>query len=198
MRPIAVFIACAALTPACGPDPTSTPPLIVVSRSGDAGAIKALIAAGAPVDERDRRNGWTPLVHAIHKNRAEAVRVLLDAGADPNTRHGGGSTPLMFAAAYGNVAIVRDLLDHGADPRARRPDGLDALANAVGSGALFDFTDGPPLATCHPAVVRELLARAPDLDLRPAAGPGVKLARWLGGSRGCPEAFALLAARDPR
>lgn len=110
----------------------------------------------------------------------------------------GGSTPLMFASAYGNVAIVRDLLDHGADPRARRPDGLDALANAVGSGALFDFTDGPPLATCHPAVVRELLARAPDLDLRPAAGPGVKLARWLGGSRGCPEAFALLAARDPR
>lgn len=135
---------------------------------------------------------------AFHKRQVAAVRALLEAGADSNTRHGGGSTPLMFAAAYGNVAIVRDLLDHGADPRARRPDGLDALANAVGSGALFDFTDGPPLATCHPAVVRELLARAPDLDLRPAAGPGVKLARWLGASRGCPEAFALLAARDAR
>jgi len=175
---------------------TEWTPLIWAARSGQAGSIHALVEAGARVDQRDGRHGWTPLVHAIHKHRVRAVRALLEAGADANARQAGGATPLMFAAAYGDVEIVRDLLDHGADPRERGVGGVDALSNAVGGGALFDFTDGPRLGTCHPAVVRVLLARAPDLELRP--WPGLKVARWLGGSRGCPEAFALLGARAPQ
>jgi hypothetical protein len=176
---------------------TGWTPLIWAARSGQVGSLEALVAAGARVEQRDGRgSGWTPLVHAIHKHQVRAARALLEAGADPNARQAGGATPLMFAAAYGDVEIVRDLLDHGADPRARGVGGVDALGNAVGGGALFDFTDGPRLGTCHPAVVRVLLARAPDLELRP--GPGLKVARWLGGSRGCPEALALLGARAPR
>lgn len=180
-----------------GPPPQT--PLVRAARTGEVDALRALIAAGARVDERDPGGrGWTPLFHAIHKRQAGAVHTLLEAGADPNLRLERGGTPLMYAAAYGDVAIVRDLLEHGADPRARRRNGLDALSNAAGEAWFFDPTDGPPLGTCHPEVVRELLAHAPDLTLKLGAGPVRRVARWLGAYRGCPEAFALLGERAPQ
>ncbi|WP_109487646.1 ankyrin repeat domain-containing protein [Occallatibacter savannae] len=53
----------------------------------------------------------------------EVVRVLLDAGEDPNRYNpiGGHShtTPLHQAALIGNDALVRLLLDRGADPNTR-------------------------------------------------------------------------------
>jgi catechol 2,3-dioxygenase-like lactoylglutathione lyase family enzyme len=46
----------------------------------------------------------------------DAVRVLLERGADPNAREqGDNTTPLHWAAALGHVDVVRALLDAGAD-----------------------------------------------------------------------------------
>jgi hypothetical protein len=169
-------------------------PLVWAAHAGRVDSIQVLLASGAAVDGRDHAaSRWTPLVHAIHKGHNAAARALLQAGADPNAQQADGATPLMFAAAYGNADVVRELLDCGADPRAETAWGGSALVNAVGGGALFDFTDGPALGACQPDVVRVLLARAPDLTLK--RGPWVALARGLGDARGCPEAFALLEAR---
>ena len=76
--------------------------------------------------------GERPIVYASRTLRAEAVDLLLSAGADPNlpngapnreqdsalhgvSRHGGQVTPVIDAG----VRIVKALLAKGADPRAR-------------------------------------------------------------------------------
>jgi ankyrin repeat protein len=152
-----------------GADGSRITPLMWAGRAGSVESIRALAAAGAALDTRDQAvNGWTALVHAIHKGQDDAADALLAAGADPNVRCDGGSTALMFAAAYGNARMVRTLLDRGADPHAEATGGVTALWNAAGGGGLFDFTDGPSVGTCHPEIVRALLERAPDLKLAPS------------------------------
>lgn len=84
-----------------------------------AGAIERLGSAlaldASLVRERDDR-GATGLHHA--SSHAEAVRVLLEHGADPNARDTDDNvTPLHVAAASRALESVRALLDAGADPQ---------------------------------------------------------------------------------
>src|SRR5215813_15241125 len=59
--------------------------------------------------------GWTELHEAARRGNLDAVRRLLEHGADPNAREpGDNTTPLHWAAAHGHVDIVRALLDAGA------------------------------------------------------------------------------------
>lgn len=64
--------------------------------------LAVLLAHGADVDARGI-NDWTPLHHAVSLGDAEAVRMLLDAGADPSlkTRIDQYSTALDDARAMG-------------------------------------------------------------------------------------------------
>lgn len=166
-------------------------PLMWAGRAGGVDTIRALIAGGAKLDTRDQAvNGWTALVHAIHKGQDDAAVELLDAGADPNIRCDGGSTALMFASAYGNTRIVRVLLDRGADPHAEATGGVTALWNAAGGGGLFDFTDGPSLGECHPDTVAALLEKAPDLRLHQDFS--TKVVRALSRSKDCAALLARL------
>jgi len=59
-------------------------PLHHAALGGSAEATRALLARGAAVDPRESMWNQTPLVFATAWNRLEVVRVLLDAGADPN------------------------------------------------------------------------------------------------------------------
>lgn len=60
--------------------------------------------------------GWTELHEAAKRGYLDAVRLLLEQGADPNAREpGDNTTPLHWAAALGHVHVVRALLDAGAD-----------------------------------------------------------------------------------
>ena len=65
---------------------------------------------------------------------AQATRLLLDAGADPNIAAEDGCTPLMAAALSRSEACVTLLLHTGADAHARNADGrtvLDELGGAI-------------------------------------------------------------------
>jgi len=170
-------------------DGSGVAPLHIAARLGRVESIEALLKAGAQVDLRDQRNGWTPLMHAIHKRRSAAVVALLDDGADANGRDG---YPLVMAAGYGDTESVRLLLAKGADPmRYPRPRAQSALWAAVGGGAIIDITDGPPFGSCFPDTVQALLERAPDLKLVEGA-PMTRLVRLLGRGKKCEEAFALI------
>lgn len=151
-------------------------PLHLASRHADLGILHALIGEGADIELRDQRNGWTPLLHAIHVRNAPAVAALVEAGSDVNRTGRSGITPLIMASGYGMADTVRLLLASGADPRVEMG-GRNALWAAAGGGAINDFTDGPPLGQCFPEVVEILQNHAPDL--RMGGGIQSRILGWL-------------------
>lgn len=129
--------------------------LMWASRAGPPESVEALIEAGADPDRRDEGpNGWTPLLHAVHKDQTGAVRTLIAAGADVNRAAPNGLTPLMLAASQGEAEIVELLLDAGADPCAES-------GGMMGEMTVLHHA----LLSANPRVVEALLRRAPDLKL---------------------------------
>ncbi|MGH9583762.1 MAG: ankyrin repeat domain-containing protein [Bryobacteraceae bacterium] len=81
---------------------------------------KGLLNRGAKVDERSTnpmRN--TPLHAAAAAGRIEAMRLLLENGADASTQQHGGWTALHTAAQTGNREMAELLLAHGAHVHAQ-------------------------------------------------------------------------------
>jgi uncharacterized protein len=103
------------LTLAAGADVTSTnryggTALIPASEHGHVETVQILIAAGVPVNHVNNL-GWTAMQEAILLNNGgprqqEVVRLLLDAGADPNIRDPEGRTALQNAERLGFAEIA--------------------------------------------------------------------------------------------
>jgi len=119
------------------------PPRVVtklVNAQGEA------IAPTPPVSERGRELG-RGLIEAIDEGYPDAIRRLVDAGADVNRYVPGDGTPLVVAARLGDVQTARLLMARGAAvDRAAPGDGsplitaaahgrLDMVKLLVGSGA---------------------------------------------------------------
>jgi ankyrin repeat protein len=67
-----------------------------------------------PLDEWDDA-GMTPLLIAVFRGDADAVRDLLRRGADPNRPTSGGGTPLWYAEDdFGLIEIAEILRSYGA------------------------------------------------------------------------------------
>jgi uncharacterized protein len=90
--------------------------------------VAALLARGTPADGLGRY-GSTPLYVAAVQGETEIVRILLDAGADPNKESAGESegTPLCAAASWGHAEVVRLMLQYGADPNLMERTGEVAM-----------------------------------------------------------------------
>lgn len=108
-------------------------PLCGAACGGHAETVRALLAAGAGVDQEEEF-GFTALAWAVRLGHAEVVRALLAAGADPDRVGPDGLEPLAAAARRGSAACVRALLDGGARGaegalrEARRWVGVDVAA----------------------------------------------------------------------
>ena len=81
--------------------------------------IEALINAGADPNEH-LPLGRTPLMEASRTGNVDAIKVLLDHGADVNAKETlRGTTPLMWAADEGHAPAIQLLIQRGADIKAR-------------------------------------------------------------------------------
>lgn len=72
---------------------------------GTWGCAEALIQAGLDVNFRDIMDE-TPLHRAMFRHRADSVRFLLSAGADPNAASRFGVTPVHLASAWSNEMLA--------------------------------------------------------------------------------------------
>lgn len=110
---------------------------------GDVELVVNILSTGRPVDVELRMpgGGWTPLMHAVEREHAGVVKVLLDKGAKASTATDDGYTALHFCARRGNLAIAKMLVSAGADlvaatSTARTGSADDDLEITVGSTPL--------------------------------------------------------------
>src|SRR5205814_159121 len=80
---------------------------------GNLQRMQLLHLAGVSVNSRD--GSCSPLFLAASEGRLNAVRYLLDQGADMNALDSTGNSALTEAAYYGHVAVIKELLLRGAN-----------------------------------------------------------------------------------
>jgi ankyrin repeat protein len=106
---------------------TDVSPFYLPIRNNDVAALNELLRAHAP-EARDAR-GNSPLMYAAALGTLDALRLLLNAGADPNAANELGATPLMWCA--GDAAKVKLLLASGAKVNVRSKLGRTPLLIAA-------------------------------------------------------------------
>jgi ankyrin repeat protein len=169
--------------------------------------MKRLIAKGADVNARltpsDRRRspddetipppdgGTTPLWLAATGPDPDAMRLLLDAGADPSIRTDANETTLLAAAGIAYRQGYRQKLE---------PDVLEAVRILLERGADVNATDNMGNTALHAAAIRGvnsvvvlLLDKGASLNARNKNGKlPVQLAEDASDARSQPETAALL------
>jgi uncharacterized protein len=163
--------------------------LMLAAENNQPEIVKLLLDRGADPNRQDH-NGWTALLKAAYQGNAkcieilashtkqeldrallvatlmerkDAVKVLLDNGAEVDFRASDGRTPLILAAGKGNKEIVELLLQAGADASLTDQSGQTAQAVAAAKG-FNDIAEslrhapapsGTPVAVASPSASAE-------------------------------------------
>jgi ankyrin repeat protein len=146
--------------------------IVEASAVGDVERLRELLAEDSSRANAFAPDGFTPLGLAAFFGHPEAVRLLLENGADPNLASANAQrvAPLHSAVAGGNVEIVRELVAVGADTRARQELGFSPLHGAAAAGS--------------EEMVRLLLAHGADRNARTDGGKtAAEIARDRGNER---------------
>jgi ankyrin repeat protein len=195
--------------------------LLAAAVLGDAGAVREMLGAGAGAAVAiDDERGWPPLLYACYSRwhqidpgrapgLAEVVRILLDAGASPNTNDGGRSryrSALTGSVEVNNPDITEVLLDAGGSPDPGQPIAESAghrdhrclrLLLAHGARVAGTWAVGAAVYNDNPGAVSLLLA-ALDASGGGAAGAATEALPDAAASASLPVVAALLGAgADP-
>ncbi|KAI1121112.1 hypothetical protein F5Y10DRAFT_109399 [Nemania abortiva] len=100
---------------------TGRTPLMYAALQGDGETVRALVDAGAEVNEVSVEGG-TALHLAVPSGSPVCVDALLQAGADLNALDVNRNTPLHLAAGGNHITIGRRLVDAGANIKAQNAD----------------------------------------------------------------------------
>jgi ankyrin repeat protein len=106
---------------------------------GDEMRLREMLEDDATLANVYSADGWTPLHLAAHFGHTNAVRWLVDAGADvrARSRNDLANQPLHAASAGpAPVELLTILLDAGADVNARQRGGFTALQATAQNGNL--------------------------------------------------------------
>lgn len=116
------------------------PPLHRAVETGDEKQVAELLKQDIDVNER-AEYGWTALLYASAQGYPKILRLLLDAGANPDIGNVHGVTSLMFGARYGNSDVCKILIEYGANTDLQDTYGMTALiaATKIGSADVVEL-----------------------------------------------------------
>jgi ankyrin repeat protein len=123
--------------------------LIKAAENGDLDPVKALIAAGTPLNAKNN-DGDTALHYAASFGHLEIAKVLIAADAQVNIQNEISETALLMAAARGYFEIAKTLITAGAQVDMQNCNGSTALDWAAWRG--------------HLEIVKILTAAGADID----------------------------------
>ncbi|MBV9272947.1 MAG: ankyrin repeat domain-containing protein [Verrucomicrobia bacterium] len=150
-------------------------PLMVAAQNNQPEIVKLLLSRGADPNHQDN-SGWTAVLKAAYQGHAkciallaaqskleldrallvatlmerkDAVKTLLDNGAEVDTRASDGRTPLILASGKGNKELVQALLAAGADPSLtdRAGETPKTVAAAKGFSEIAELLSKAPAPT---------------------------------------------------
>jgi len=150
------------------PDPQASR-MMEALRNGELQAFGKILGQHPEAANRSGTSGFTPLMYAVLYGDADSVRLLLEAGADPNLRNLGNASALMYASD--DPDKTRRLLDRGADANARSDEGQTPLLIAAAGHANAS------------AVVQLLLDHGADIKMTSPAGGTVLATAGFSGSK---------------
>jgi hypothetical protein len=97
------------------------------SATGNIAGIKQQLSAGTDINVKEPVGGSSPLLIAAISGQSEAAMLLVEKGADLNSKNNNGSTALHLSAFFAHPEIVKLLLDKGVDVTVRNNRGETAL-----------------------------------------------------------------------
>ncbi len=107
-------------------------PLLAAASGGHTQIVRLLLAAKADTKPQELKTGDTALMWSAYKRDHEAVKALLDEGAEIETRNHKDKTALYEAVEFGNenTKVISHLLNANADTTVTLPSGRTLLAAA--------------------------------------------------------------------
>ncbi|MEM9458305.1 MAG: ankyrin repeat domain-containing protein [Myxococcota bacterium] len=102
-----------------------------LEHGGSISILVMLLRHGADVEAWDTGHTINPLLMALFRERDEAVRLFLAAGANPNVVGDEGDVPLRWCVERGDMEMAKLLLYCGADQAIDLPRGFRGM-NALG------------------------------------------------------------------
>mmetsp|Transcript_7975 Transcript_7975/g.14630 ORF Transcript_7975/g.14630 Transcript_7975/m.14630 type:complete len:770 (+) Transcript_7975:256-2565(+) len=109
-------------------------PLLFACIHGNCGAVKELVARGAPLEKGVVGNSVTPLYAAAHYGHEDIVKVLCAAGALVNASQSDGASVLYAACKQGHLDTVRLLKQYNANVNICKSNGVTSLHVAAQNG----------------------------------------------------------------
>lgn len=140
--------------------------LVFAARQGSIESAKALIAAGADINEGDA-DGNNPLLIAILNNHDDLAQVLIDMGADVNAVNKDGRSPLFTAVDAHDV-------DWSDRPLVKETDKVSSL-DVIKS--LLEHKANANVQLTAVSIIKKAAQDSPDRTLGPGATPFMRAAR---------------------
>ena len=112
------------------------PPLIEAVQKGEIDKIKKLLEKGANVNIKEKTTQRTALHYATSTGQGQIIALLLQNGADINSKDANLQTPLHYVAQIGSAALAKFFIGQKADPNAKDKQGRIPLHYAVAQGSL--------------------------------------------------------------
>ena len=140
------------------------------SKEGNTDEVRRILSKGMVDVNCDFEDYWSSMLVAVVQGHIEVLKLLLNAGGNPNQEGRYGYTPLHCAASSNRKDIVQLLLENGAEPDKQDRSWLSPLHMAAMCGRHNDVD-----------VVKLLIESGADIHVADVNGQTpLHIAAWMG------------------